>query len=147
MIDDVTMLRALLAEQIDRADAAERERDAARGLVASSADAINTHLRDLGCDGSQVKDLEGFGLRDAISFIHGETNSRLFKAERERDAVVNLLVQPGATAEPTWDVLIPDKFSPLGFSWEQDHENRDAALAKLMQAATATPPEPGQPGQ
>lgn len=58
------------------------------------------------------------------------------RALRERDAVINLHIEPSVVSshEP-WDVLLPDAYSPLGWSWTQDIESREEAVAAVRRAA------------
>jgi hypothetical protein len=63
------------------------------------------------------------------------TIAQLFK---ERDTLLKLHVQRSAVSNLVlWDALLPDEFSPFGFSWTQDYESRDEAVKAVLAAARA----------
>jgi hypothetical protein len=59
-----------------------------------------------------------------------------FEAERERDAVTRLMIQPSIVTSPPnlFDALLPNECSMLGFAWHCDLTETEA-IAAVRKAA------------
>jgi hypothetical protein len=58
------------------------------------------------------------------------------RLKADRDAVIDLLIEPSAVQDQNlWDVLLPNSYSPLGWSWTQDIETKAEAISAVRKAA------------
>jgi hypothetical protein len=87
-------------------------------------------------------------VRQSLAAVSGESVAMCFgrdlravlaaldEAERERDAITRLMVEPEVYVQPPglFAALLPDRFSPLGFSWLQDVTEAEA-IAAVRKAA------------